>query len=33
MRAADDWLSTYRVFWEGRLDSLSDHFTAAKEAT
>src|SRR5436309_15987110 len=25
MRAADDWLSTYRVFWERRLDSLTDH--------
>jgi len=33
MRAADDWLSTYRVFWEARLDSLSDHFTSQKEAT
>ena len=32
MRAADDWLSTYRVFWERRLDSLSDHFTSTKEA-
>ena len=32
MRAADDWLSTYRVFWERRLDSLNDHFKANKEA-
>jgi DNA-binding transcriptional ArsR family regulator len=31
MRAADDWLSTYRVFWEKRLDSLSYHFTSTKE--
>lgn len=22
LRAADDWLSQYRVFWEGRLDRL-----------
>jgi DNA-binding transcriptional ArsR family regulator len=33
MRAADDWLGTYRVFWERRLDSLADHLTATKEAT
>jgi len=33
MKVADDWLSTYRVFWERRLDSLSDHFKSAKEAT
>jgi DNA-binding transcriptional ArsR family regulator len=32
MRIADDWLSTYRVFWERRLDSLTDHLKATKEA-
>lgn len=32
MRAADDWLSTYRVFWERRLDSLVDHLRSSKEA-
>jgi DNA-binding transcriptional ArsR family regulator len=32
MRVADDWLSTYRVFWEQRLDSLADHFKTPKEA-
>ena len=33
MRAADDWLSTYRVFWERRLDSLAEHLNPKKEAT
>lgn len=33
MRVADEWLSSYRVFWERRLDSLSDHLKATKEAT
>jgi DNA-binding transcriptional ArsR family regulator len=33
MRAADDWLSTYRVFWERRLDSLADYVRSTKEAT
>jgi DNA-binding transcriptional ArsR family regulator len=33
MRVADDWLSTYRVFWEQRLDSLTDHLKSPKEAT
>jgi DNA-binding transcriptional ArsR family regulator len=33
MKFADDWLSTYRVFWERRLDSLADHFKSAKEGT
>jgi DNA-binding transcriptional ArsR family regulator len=33
LRVADDWLGTYRVFWQRRLDSLSDHLKAAKEAT
>jgi len=33
MRAADDWLSTYRVFWERRIDSLADHLKSTKEVT
>lgn len=33
MRLADDWLSTYRVFWERRLDALTDHLKSPKEAT
>jgi len=33
MKVADDWLSTYRVFWERRLDSLADHFKSPKEST
>src|SRR5690242_14566293 len=33
MKAADDWLSTYRVFWEQRLDSLADHFDSKREHT
>ena len=32
MRAADDWLSTYRGFWERRLDSLADHLKSTREA-
>jgi DNA-binding transcriptional ArsR family regulator len=32
MRVADDWLGTYRVFWERRLDSLAEHLTDNKEA-
>jgi DNA-binding transcriptional ArsR family regulator len=32
MRVADDWLSTYRVFWERRLDSLAEHLKVNKEA-
>ena len=31
MKVADDWLSTYRVFWDRRLDSLADHVKTAKE--
>ena len=31
MKVADEWLSTYRVFWERRLDSLADHVKSAKE--
>jgi DNA-binding transcriptional ArsR family regulator len=33
MRAADDWLSSYRGFWTQRLDGLADHFNTTKEAT
>jgi DNA-binding transcriptional ArsR family regulator len=33
MRAANEWLSSYRVFWERRLDSLSEHLKTAKEVT
>lgn len=33
MGVADNWLSTYRVFWERRLDSLADHLKTTKEAT
>jgi DNA-binding transcriptional ArsR family regulator len=32
MRAADEWLSSYRVFWEQRLDSLADHVMTTKQA-
>jgi len=32
MKVADDWLGTYRVFWERRLDSLAHHFKSAEEA-
>jgi DNA-binding transcriptional ArsR family regulator len=32
MRVADDWLSTYRVFWEQRLDSLTDHLKSTQES-
>ena len=31
MRAADAWLSDYRVFWDQRLDSLIDHLNANQE--
>ena len=31
MRAADDWLSDYRMFWEQRLDSLVDHLKSNQE--
>jgi len=33
MRMADEWLSTYRVFWERRLDSLAEHLKPTKEKT
>jgi DNA-binding transcriptional ArsR family regulator len=33
LRVADDWLGTYRVFWERRLDSLADHLKATQEVT
>jgi DNA-binding transcriptional ArsR family regulator len=32
IRNAEDWLSSYRVFWEQRLDSLASHLKAAQEA-
>jgi hypothetical protein len=31
MRLAEEWLSSYRVFWEKRLDSLASHFESSKE--
>ena len=30
MRVADDWLSAYRVFWERRLDSLTEHLKSQR---
>jgi DNA-binding transcriptional ArsR family regulator len=33
MRFAEEWLASYRVFWEKRLDSLAGHFEATKEET
>lgn len=33
MKIADEWLSSYRVFWETRLDSLTDHLRATQEET
>jgi DNA-binding transcriptional ArsR family regulator len=33
MRLADEWLSSYRVFWDRRLDSLVDHLQSSQEAT
>jgi DNA-binding transcriptional ArsR family regulator len=33
MQAADEFLESYRVFWEKRLDSLSDYVNKPKEAT
>jgi DNA-binding transcriptional ArsR family regulator len=32
LRAADDWLATYQVFWERQLGSLQDHISATKGA-
>jgi DNA-binding transcriptional ArsR family regulator len=31
MRVANDWLNSYRVFWERRLDSLAYHFKQPEE--
>ena len=28
MQEAESWLSSYRLFWERRFDSLADHFKA-----
>jgi DNA-binding transcriptional ArsR family regulator len=33
MRLADEWLGTYRTFWESRVDSLVEHLRSTKEAT
>lgn len=33
MKAADDWLSSYRDFWEQRFDGLTEYFQSTKEAT
>jgi len=32
MKTADDWLSSYRRFWDDRLDSLADHLKSIQEA-
>jgi DNA-binding transcriptional ArsR family regulator len=32
MKTADDWLSSYRRFWDDRLDSLTDHLKSIQEA-
>ena len=31
MRFAEEWCSSYRVFWETRLDSLARHFESKEE--
>jgi DNA-binding transcriptional ArsR family regulator len=31
MRFAEEWLSSYRVFWEDRLESLAMHFESHHE--
>jgi DNA-binding transcriptional ArsR family regulator len=28
LQAAADWMNTYRVFWEGQLDRLAQHFAS-----
>jgi DNA-binding transcriptional ArsR family regulator len=33
MQFAEEWLSSYRVFWEARLGALAEHFKSNKEAT
>lgn len=33
LKVADDWLSTYRVFWDRRLDSLAEHLISTKESS
>jgi DNA-binding transcriptional ArsR family regulator len=33
MKTADDWLGSYRRFWDDRLDSLADHFKSNQKAT
>lgn len=31
MRLAEEWLKSYRVFWETRIDSLARHLESTKE--
>ncbi len=31
LREVDTWVSTYRQFWSGRLDSLSAHLDASEK--
>jgi DNA-binding transcriptional ArsR family regulator len=31
MRFAEEWLSSYRVFWETRLDALTEHLKSNRE--
>jgi len=33
MRFAEDWLTSYRVFWENRLEGLARHFEPKEEQT
>ena len=33
MRLAEEWLKSYRVFWETRIDSLARHLESTKEET
>jgi DNA-binding transcriptional ArsR family regulator len=33
MRGAEEWLSSYRVFWEKRLESLALHFESKEKQT
>ncbi len=30
LRAVDEWIATYRRFWEGRLDALGRHLEARR---
>ncbi|MBC8063752.1 MAG: winged helix-turn-helix transcriptional regulator [Chlorobia bacterium] len=31
LKAADDWIETYRVFWEGRFDRLGEYLNELSE--